>query len=485
MGTYEVETDFYWLYAPDAHRISSWKFPQDLLHGPGYPIALALVGIVTGDPFRSGKWISIASAVLIGAFCFLLFERLFDYWSALCAQSIVLVSGQFPKYAINATTDVFFLALCLGTLAVMVAKGIAPRRRAKMMGILTALAYMSRYNGIFLVPVCLLAITLQDLPERRAMERLKLAGYYFAFLLAPLLPWLYMNYLHHGSPLYNKAYLVVAGDLYGYTSDQDGLRILAEKFHSLSEVLRYDPQRLVGSYFDQLRKNLILSITSGELVSPWVGWTAVWAFILVLFDRRPKPLVFVLVAGAVYSLLMGFIHWEARLHFFEMVVYAGLATYGAFRPLEILRQRGFLRHPACALGPMAVILVMGLTSYEYSKRAVESFLASQPTEVLAACDYLKNGNAIGAKIIARKPHLPYLCRQEWVFFPLVKSLEELHRWLQTNRVDYIAFGPMELLYRPSLDALLSPRTAPPWLKPVWASVERPYVLYKPELGAPF
>jgi hypothetical protein len=117
-----------------------------------------------------------------------------------------------------------------------------------------------------------------------------------------------------------------------------------------------------------------------------------------------------------------------------------------------------------------------------SRRDVTKFLADQPMEIIAARDYLSGASAIGGKrIVARKPHLPYLSRNEWVFFPQVKSLDELRAWVEANPVDYIAVGKRELKERKELSALGKPEKAPGWLKAVWINDDPMFILYKPQL----
>jgi hypothetical protein len=113
---------------------------------------------------------------------------------------------------------------------------------------------------------------------------------------------------------------------------------------------------------------------------------------------------------------------------------------------------------------------------------VASFLESRPVEIIAARDYLSAINATGGKrIVARKPHLPYLSRNEWIFFPQVKSLDEFRSWIESNRVDYIAVGKRELKERKELSALGKPEKAPEWLKAVWVNDEPMFILYRPNL----
>jgi hypothetical protein len=116
-----------------------------------------------------------------------------------------------------------------------------------------------------------------------------------------------------------------------------------------------------------------------------------------------------------------------------------------------------------------------------SRRDVVAFLASRPTEVIGARNYLLQTGALPhtLRIVARKPHLAYLSRQEWLFFPQVKSLDEFHAWVDDNQVDYIAIGKRELKERKELKALGDPKKAPDWLKAVWVNDDPDLILYQP------
>ena len=110
-------------------------------------------------------------------------------------------------------------------------------------------------------------------------------------------------------------------------------------------------------------------------------------------------------------------------------------------------------------------------------------LQNHPHEIPAAATFLQSTNAAphSLKILARKPHLPFIAKQEWMFFPPVKSLEELKAWLETNRVDYIAIGKRELKSRKELAPLGDPKTAPDWLEAAWTNDDPKFILYKPRL----
>ena len=486
-GNYATETDFYHFYAPDAERLASGQFPQNTFQGPGYPATLALVAKVigmSGDLFTVGKWMSVVCAVLCGLLVFVLFARLFSYWVGVGAQLIAVASGEFPQFSINAATDVFFLLLCLAALVVFTGKRLAPGWRVALAGALAGAAYLTRYNGLFLPAACLIGITLLDIFKQRWLGRLALSAIFVSLFLAVSSPWLIANYKRNGSPFYNTNYLNVATEFYpelvANKTNQDATRALAERFQSFGDVLGYNPRRLITRYPANLYESLRNS-SKETLVNQLVAWMAGFGVLLALARRRSKNVALVLIAGALYLLLMALNHWEARYYFFVMVIYAGFAVFAAAAWLEMARSLGWLKNRAFALIPVTMVATMVALSLAESRKDVTRFLDSQPTEIIAARDYLSAVGATGGKrIVARKPHLPYLSRNEWVFFPQVKSLDEFRAWVEANRVDYVAIGKRELKERKELSALGKPQSAPDWLKAVWINDEPVFILYEPQ-----
>ena len=486
LGSYATETDFYQQYAPDAQRIGAGQVPENATKGPGYPALVALVTLATGDVFVAGKWISVVSAALAGLLAFLVCARLFGYWAGIGAQMILLVSGPFPTFALSASTDVVFLLLCLTALLCFMHDRPVARWRVAGAGAVTGAAYLVRYNGVFLVPPFLLAILFLNVFGVGWRKRLELAAVLLAVILITVAPWLYLNYRYNGSPFYNTTYQIVAlvfyGDLAGGWTNQDGMRVLLGTFHSFGDVLRYDPWRIVLGYPANLLANVGHSL-AGDLVSLPVAGLAVAGATWALVRRRSNDLVLVLSAGACHVLLLGLIHWEARFYLFVAVIYAGLASHALVGWLMLAQRWGGARGRVVSLVSVAGAGAIWLGQLTHARADVSSLLADPSAEIVGACGYLQQRGVSGARILARKPHLPFVCRQEWVFFPLVRSLEELHAWLETHPVDYIAFGVTEQQFRPAIIGLREPERAPAWLNPVWVGHDPPFVLYAPAVEA--
>ncbi len=485
IGTYWTETDFYHYYGPDAARIAAGEFPENPYQGPGFPALVALVSGLTGDTFAAGKWISVVCATLIVALSFLLFSRVFGYWIGLGAAALVPVSAQFPQFAICATTDALFLMLCLASLVAFLEDRIAMRWRVTLAGVFAGLAYLVRYNGLFLIATIIFAILVLDTARRDLRGRIGLGALFLVVFFATASPWLYANYIHRGSPFYNANYLNIATEFYPELADgktnQDGTRGLEGTFSSFTDVLRYDPVRMLRRYPVNLYESLRQTLRT-DLVSELTGWLSLAGLLIVIGERRSKAALTVITALVVYFLLMGLNHWETRYYFFVMVVLCGLAVMALSRFWEVVRARRGSSGRVLVLAPVLVVILMWWSSFVMARKDLTNFLSIHPLEVTAACDYLRAQGIRGAKVVARKPHLPVICSQVWIFFPPVKSLEELREWLIANPTDYLVVSSVEVKRRRELSALKSAATAPPWLEVVWESTNPLLILYRPRIG---
>ena len=486
-GTYATETDFYHLYAPDAARIAAGQFPLNSYQGPGYPVLLSLVTKFTGDVFVAGKWISIISAVLCVWLMFTLCKQLFGEWVGVGAALLSTTVIEFPEFSLQATTDVFFLLLCLVALVIFTGAYFSLRMRVIFAAFFTGVAYLTRYNGVFLLACFVFAIVVLNLFEMAWRERAILTAIFLAAFFLTIMPWLIANAQHNGSSFYNTNYLNIATLFYPELTDgqvtQDGTRKASEMFHSFGEVLSYKPQQAIARYFGNLAESIWKSLNP-TLVTSLMGWLALAGFAVSLLRQRTKAVRLFLLSIVAYFLLMGLNHWETRYFFFIGLCYAGLTSYLLFTVVTWLGEKISLSSILVrCIAPAILILSVWGYSFAAANSSLTAFLQTHPHEIPAAAQFLQSTNAAphSLKILARKPHLPFLAKQDWVFFPQVKSLDELKAWLEKNPVNYIAIGKRELKSRKELAPLGDPKTAPDWLQAVWTNDDPKFILYKPNL----
>jgi 4-amino-4-deoxy-L-arabinose transferase-like glycosyltransferase len=230
IGTYQTETDFYWSYWPKAEAISHGELVWGDFRPPFYPLVLAGAHVFVSDYYRAGMLLSLFSAVAAGLFCFGIFRRIWGAGFALAALALLLVHPEFSRHAYCPGTDMFFVALC----AAAVWAGMSQRNLT--VGLLIGLAFMTRYNGIFLLPAALWF----------SRERWRLLG---GFSLVTGV-FAVLSYQITGAIFPNRNYLNVAFMLFGehtMTWDQFWYTTRETQYTSLGQVLLLDPGHTVRS----------------------------------------------------------------------------------------------------------------------------------------------------------------------------------------------------------------------------------------------
>jgi hypothetical protein len=481
IGDYNVETDFYWSYVPQARHILEGVVPIEDFHGPVYPMVLALIALVTKDLFHAGVILSVLAASASLYLVFEILKKLTKSDVALIGTLLVAANTTFVRYTYTAGTDMLFMAFITASTYFLLRDEQLNWRSIAFSAVFAALGYLTRYNGLSAAAGIPLAVVFANPFQQSWRDRCKTSGVFLGIFLVAIAPWGIFCLIQKGSFFYNRNYLNIAYEMYakGKVGWDQYWYGEAQKFSSLSGVIFSDP----GLFVTTLIRNLIDHAFSdmGLLLGWQVGiFTLVGIAACFRFKPTAKALSYFIVGGAFFAVLL-LVFYGERFSMLLLPIYVALA-------LKTLTLPSFARHRfwnvmhAGGVIAVALLLWTGYSSLEFNRANIDS----GPQEVVSIAGWFHQhfGDTEDGKIVlARKPHIAYYLDMKLEMFPYVNSYDELVAHLRKSNASYLYFGLMEAGMRPQFQRLLDPRSAPKELKPLTYMTNPPAVLYRVDLGA--
>jgi hypothetical protein len=475
VGDAFTETDFYGAYAEGARAIQRGHVDPTRygVIGPVYEFVLALVGLPIRDLFVAAHLISLVSVVAAWLLWYALLERRFDARHALIAGAFLATNGTVFRYGYSVTTDALALALQAATLYLLLARGGAAS--AWWAGVVGALAFLTRYNAIYLLPAGLIALLLGGTERGRARRS---AALFAAGFLALTVPWVAFS-LSHGGAFRFQLHHNIAYDVFakarGIPWDEYQEK-LQSQFPTLWSVIARDPGAVaarelfnVGDHLRQDAQRLLgWPVAACALLGLAVGWRGGGL-------RRGWP---IWVAGALLFLTLVPVFYSERYSLPLVPIVAALAAFPFASP-----------RLALALGPRrrlwlkSAVLALPLWFAGQATVAQQRFLATQfPIEVLSTSRALAPLKRPGDRLIARKPHIAYHGQVEYLAFPFAKGLGELAGFARRSGARWIYYSWLEAELRPGYMYLLDTTAHVPGLAVRFATRMHPAVLYEIQPG---
>ncbi len=475
VGDYFTETDFYGAYALGAAGIQHGHLDPSRygVIGPVYEIVLALVGSVIRDLFVAAEIISLASVLLTVWLWARLIERRTDIRLALAAALVMVVNPTLVRYGFSATTDALGLALQAAALTVLLtARGT---RGAAWAGALAALAFLTRYNAIVLLPVGLIAIGFGG--GRVEKRRPALLAFTAAFA-ALTSPWIAFS-LAHGGQFASQLHHNIAYDVFARPKGMvwdEYQRTMQPQFHSLGDVIARDPGAVFAREIANVGEHLMLD---ARLLLGWpIGVCAVLGAVLLTLDGRARKLWPVGLAGALGFLVLVPAFHSARYSLALLPVYAILAG-GAFAS-----PRAAMAFAGGRVWLKALLVVpIAAASLWVTQRETARTLQQLPLEAYEAGHALRALAAPGDRMMVRKPHAAWIGGVAAVPFPLVDSLATLAEAARATQARWLYYASPEAEMRPAFLYLLDSSATVPGLTARWTDPKHAGVLW--EIGPGF
>jgi capsular polysaccharide biosynthesis protein/4-amino-4-deoxy-L-arabinose transferase-like glycosyltransferase len=300
-------------------------FEANVLHGPGYPLALALATkLLSCDMFAAGKVIAVASSVLFLLFAYLLIRRVFEPVTALAAVLLSMGVNTFTFVSAANSTDIPFACLALACLCFIARHDRPTGSDALWAGLLAGLALTVRWTGLVLPLFLLVRIILVPCRDLGLRSKGSIFVVHLLGFLVASGPWLYVNYQLHGSPLYTFGAIALDPDILSPSRSLVGALLQAVQKEPLDFGLRFTA-KLFGSF-----PVAIQGLNSYPEEGGWVMAGSFWVLILigllfVLMRLDRLRLWFLLTAGIWWASLVP-IHYESRFFMLLIPAFAALAV---------------------------------------------------------------------------------------------------------------------------------------------------------------
>jgi hypothetical protein len=478
VGNYAVETDFYWKYAPAADDLRHGRV--DIANydskGWGYPAALALVSWAGLDTFRAGQLLALLSACAAAWLLYRTQRSLFGPALALLGLLLLLSNGTFVTNTFEVGTDMFFFALCAGSIALLLRSRSPGLGAIGGSGLLAGWAFSTRYNGLFLWPAAALQLLVLREPKTERRERLLQIGALTAGFLLGALPWLLINAVHTGNPLTNSNYMNVGYLVYGEGKWEQFFYGKERAIHSFLDVVRLDPGRFASTVgrnaAETLRHDLgfLWGADRGTgLLPPLWGALALVGAALAAWERPGRRAAAFFGFGVLYFLTVTPVFYGARFSLPMLAFYTALSAW----PFASGRAGAWLRGVEGAFPLRSfVFLLLWLpalfTTYAGTlDPANPAGIRAGSHDMDEAVAFLRTRPA-GEALVARKPHAAYRAGMRFAPLTEVGSIQELRVLMARNRARYLLVSGWELR-RPALAPFANPSATPPGFRLLFTS----------------
>jgi 4-amino-4-deoxy-L-arabinose transferase-like glycosyltransferase len=472
VGDYHVETDFFQAYVPTAKDILNGIWTIEDFRGPAYPAVLALFGLLLKDFFTAGIVVSALTAGLTLFFTYELIRTLFRIDIAFIVVLLTAVNKTFVQYSYTAGTDMTFNCFAAATAYFLFRNEQRSWTGIALTALSAALAYLTRYNGIFVIIAIPFIIVLFNIFKIEMKQRLIVSAAFVGLFFLFIAPWGIHSLQEKGSFFFNRNYLNIAYEMFakGKIGWDQYWNVESVKYSSLGQVIMADPGLFVSTVFRNLVEHFISDM---ELLTGWgIGICFIAGTIGLIANRPTARQAGFLVFGTMMFLVLLLVFYGERFSMYLIPVYAVFAVSS----LTWERWRGipFYNGTVIALG---LVVWSYVVSYDYNKVNIDS----GPQEIKVIADWF-NANVKDTDpskiVVCRKPHIAFYIDKTMKYFPYVTGFEALERETKKLNAAYFFYGIYEANMRPEFQSLLDPRQAPPWLEPITYTVNPPSVLYR-------
>ncbi len=479
VSDFGVGTDFFGSFVPEARQILKGHLPIDPFKGPVYTIVLASLSFIFQDFFYTGIIISVISSGVVIFLSFQIIRKIFNHIFAMVVVLFLLINPSFVQYTYSAGTDMFFNGLTVCALFFLL-QGIESRPflNSSLAGLFSGIAYLTRYNGIFLL-IGVLAIVF--LYAYTMKKRIFAALIFLSIYLLTITPWGLYCSKEKGDFFYNQNYLNVGYEMYHkLTLDWEGYWYKKDKeFDSMLSVFKKDPlvfsRTIVNNIYNHFCDDMSL------LVGWQIGAFVLFGILLTVVAAKPSRYeIFYIIINAALFLTLLVVFYSERFSLFLIPLYLTLA----FKTLFMGRWALSRLWPKEIIATIVVALFLWTFTLSFSQNYIliqsDADIASVGRQVNIMVKSMVPGDHQDKILALRKPALAYLTGFDFHALPAAPTYDQFIDKLKQDKVDYLYFGQYESSTRSELKDLLDTTNTHKGLRPLFMLEKPRAVFYRVE-----
>ena len=488
VGAFGVESDFYEVYAVQAENILAGGFYTYEHNPPGYCLLLAAITFLTGNTFVAAKLISAFATGFLGWISYLLLKTLFGYKISFIS-TIFLLLTLIPS-SFLAATDVISATVITLAFYLFLRQPFLSLNNCFWLGFAAGSAYLMRGNAIFVsigIAFCLIFINFELIAWQKRL--IKVAIFIIGVFVITF-PWFIYSWRVNGNAFASTAYLQVAAHFFHPQDDEfiTNVQAMRSNFNSFSEVLIYNPPKLIGRYLQDvivlnipklfLPKSLIdnLSFPIYQLVLAIPLFFVLTGLFFLLKDTQQKKNILAqkriafLLLNLLGYLLLGLVGFHRRYYLFlfplvfTLIIYPFVIFPGKARLYRLAFNWIFIIH---------LVLVLSVAAYIETRL----ILVYEPKYLLEIAAFLKTHSLPNETIIVRKPHLAYLANLK-TEFPLATNASDYLEKAREVNASYIVYSDYEASLWKGLESLSNPKVLPNKFKLIYTHLPTNTLIYK-------
>ncbi len=481
MGSYNVETDFYGSYAPNALNMLNGGKYFDEDHGPGYVFVLIIFYLILGDIFVAGKTLTLISAVLFSYFSFKTILYLFN--SKLAFFTLLLIIIFILPVSIIVSTDMFFAFLVSLAIYLLFRKGNFSTSNLIWGGVVAGYAIMTRLNAIILPFAVITAIIFLNPQSWNWQKRVKAILIFCFFILITASPWFVMNYIYYGKLFISEAHQTIGASFldnqapataeptdFAWGAQKEKV---AERYNSLFALILHNFKSFLKFFLKNIINHFKLLLV---IVIKFPAYLFLVPGAALLFSRVNRTQLSYFIIPVFGFLIYCIVAFIPRFYLYILPFFLLMISYYFFGTTYSQRENSEQKKYYWI--KMALFIFMSLFLLKTSLVDLKKNITDEPLYLKKIAQTLTQHSNPSDKIFIRKPHLAFFSGLTAEFMPEVNNIDDLLTEAQQKNVKYVYYGVIETELRPGLKILQQPEQLPQNFQLIYSQNDPPVFLYK-------